>query len=331
MQNLIYRETPQKRKFGVELEVLSTKTVTKRQLSRMVAAAQILYGKTRPIHVSAGVNRGWEESKSNDYWHVKYDSSCGWEVASFVAKGDEDIDHIAAVAETLGAFGAEVDENCGFHIHVDISDFSERQVACLLGKWIKIEALLMFCCCDPSRFDNHYCARLGEIAWLKYMISNLHQPSSSLDFRDLAFEPIKFWKEMRPTNLSPHDNYDKKRALNTVGYVAYLENYDKRRPTIELRMPECRLNARYVANWIRLFLNFVETAKNSPEPPHLRYASLMDSLYHLGLQDSPFLILDEKLLGTKIWLLEKVISCMTGLAKTYRKEAQDALAFIVDY
>src|SRR5690349_3109756 len=108
MQSLIYRETPQSRKFGVELEV--NKSVTKKKLGDIIAAQGILCDRSEEVRVTSGV-AGWEESRKNDYWHVKYDSTCGWEVASFIAHGDADIDYIASTADCLSLWGAKTDEN----------------------------------------------------------------------------------------------------------------------------------------------------------------------------------------------------------------------------
>lgn len=52
---------------------------------------------------------------TNDYWEVKFDRTCGpqgkgfdhgWEVASFIATGTYDIDHIAKASSFLRDFGA---------------------------------------------------------------------------------------------------------------------------------------------------------------------------------------------------------------------------------
>jgi len=120
MRNICYREFNSNRPFGVELEV-SPDIYPK-------AIGDILETYShRPVKIST-----WKQTLNNRYWHVKTDSTCGYlgngldfgyEIASYKASGYVDICHIAGIAERLSEHGISVNDNCGFHIHMDLSDF----------------------------------------------------------------------------------------------------------------------------------------------------------------------------------------------------------------
>jgi len=128
------------RRFGVEFEV--SNNVEKRYIRSLVAN-----------HSRKKVrSTGYCQSVDNDYWHIKPDATCGvigrfydrgWEVASPVCAGYRDALHIADVANGLRKGGVVANRNCGFHVHVDIHDFTPSQVGVLLAHWIQIEPYIL--------------------------------------------------------------------------------------------------------------------------------------------------------------------------------------------
>ena len=155
-----------KRPFGVELEIsnlgqwagMPDFTVKIAYIKDLIA-----FNTTRKV---IAVDE-WSQSVNSDYWHVKYDATCGefgkgpnlprgWEVASFKASGYNDLLHIADVANVLAANGLKVNDHCGLHIHADISDFDTDQAAILAARWIKAE-YWMTQSVPKSRRRNKYC------------------------------------------------------------------------------------------------------------------------------------------------------------------------------
>lgn len=318
---VIFKTTPHTRSFGVELEV--SPNIHKKKIGLLLEDYEMFYGRARSVRVTSGTN-GWEETNRNAYWHVKYDSTCGpvgkghdsgWEIASFIGRTEEDLDHIAGAAEWLGERGLSTNTNCGYHIHVDISDFSPERVGLMLARWLNIEFHIM-AATAKHRLTNPYC----QLLWLRRIALGVDYDPQKLK---------AFWNRMAPVNLNPHDNLDKRYTVNTVGYRAGQVDPFYPRKTVEFRFPECLLQRDHVANWVRLLLCFVEECRLAEEPPKdvQRVGSMVDALRIIGLQsESDFYLLDEKLSATKFWFLQKVASeCKTEF---YGEEAAKLLAFI---
>lgn len=245
------------------------------------------------------VTTGWAQSVNNDFWHVKFDSSCGvlkgthgWEVASFKASGRDHLHHIGQMARELQHLGCEINANCGYHIHCEVKDYSPSKMGVLLARWLKIEPFL--CKLVPlMRIGNYYCKLLNTHKKLK---SGRRYSASAL------------WKSLRPTNFSPHENDQKKVTLNTVSFAAVCKKeFDKDRKTIEFRMPEGTLDYDDVVNWVRFFVNFVESSKNQKMPLNLLPVQTMDGFLKLaGLKSSNLFELDEDLEETKKWVFKRL-------------------------
>lgn len=290
MPQVEYKSFSTRRNFGVEFEVGP-------EWDRELIAAFIEENSHRETIISAKGN-GWAQTLENDYWHVKYDSTCGpkgrpydhgWEIASYIASGFRDSIHIANVASTLEQVGVSVNNNCGLHIHVDADDFTPSQMAVLVARWMKIEPV-MANIVPLHRLTNPHCRLLRN----KKSSWKVSSPSS-------------FWKVIRPNNLSIHDNPQKKMALNLVNYTKSKKYADYHRPTVEFRLPEGTLNGEDVKNWIRLFVTFVETSRYATMPKNVNPASLQMALNILGLRHSRrFYILSKGMYKTKVWFLQRI-------------------------
>jgi hypothetical protein len=312
---MLHYHTLLNRKFGVEFEV--SNTLSKRKLANILLNYEESRENGRAVITTAG-KKGWAETHANDYWHVKYDSTCGplgktkdygWEIASYIAEGTDDIEAISHAASWLHRHKIETNNNCGFHIHVEVKDFDLKEMAALLARWLKIEAFL-FLLCEPRRFDNPYCRSLRTKS-----IYCRYDPCDLLDF----------WHNIRPDCLETHDNDEKKYTLNTVGYAKSMFHPSYDRKTIELRLPECLLSYDHVKNWIVLMVNFVQCCKNNPIiPADIGDAISVDEfLTLLGLKSNEaFWLLDRDILNTKIWVLERL--------KIWFPEAEEILDLIIN-
>ena len=321
---IVYRELPTKRRFGVELEV--AKTLPKIALGLLAETYEETCAKKHEVRVTSG-NKGWSETRRNNYWHVKYDSTCGpkgkqkdhgWEIASYIGCGLRDINAISGLASWLSNYPVETNRNCGLHIHIDAKDLTSDMMGCLMACWLKVEPYL-FQICDVSRSMSEYCKSIR------------HRYES----RPIYYDPTRlrhFWQDMAPYEYHTHNNPEKKYALNTVGWATgqVISNYDRK--TIELRMPECCLDTNHVKNWIHIILNFVEVCKTDFSPLDLASAvNVSEFLSFLGLHGRDnFLILDKKLLDTKIWVLNRLITSPLTTRET-KLEAVDTLEFISDF
>lgn len=314
----IYRTIPE-RKFGVELEI--TKKTTKRVLGNRLEEYETFLGLDKPVCVTEGV-RGWAESRGNNYWHVKYDSSCGplgknldhgWEIASYVGEGPSDIRNISHAAQFMASIGQQsTNRNCGLHIHVEAKDLSIEEMGCLLARWLKVESIL-YKICSPHRSESEYCRPLRQ-----RMLSRAgFYPSS----------PECLWNYLSPDSYDTHNNPEKKYSINTVGYAIGLVNPRYLRQTVELRMPECLLEEDHVRCWTTIFVNFVESCVFSAYPcDGSTCSSLSEFLHYLGLDSCDGqIICDYDLWSAKCWLLKKLANA--GLFKI-SEDAADHLDFI---
>jgi len=317
--NIAYKNFTSNRKFGVEYEV--TANCTKKDLGALLQKFESEQGTTRPIKVEEDV-KGWAETHSNDYWHVKYDSTCGplgkhkdfgWELASYIGSGDADIITISKMAAFLAKSRVETNENCGLHIHADTSDFTREEMGVLLSHWLNLEPILLHSC--PSRRKNNkYCKPLSK----KFKSILTKNPT-----------PEKLWYTIKPTNYSPHENPQKKVTLNVLGFAMGLDSEYYPRKTIELRLPEGVLDQEYICNWIRLYLNFIEVCKTRTMADiSTPCKTLEDALWTLGLEGrESLLLLSPELLEAKIWFLGRLIIHSVNQIKL-RQAALKKLALI---
>lgn len=296
--HVVYRKFTTPRKFGVELEVGNEiKKPTIRRLIKLKSEKTVQTSRYVP-------------SINNSWWHVKDDATCGVlgrdgpkgiEIASFVASGVSDLSHICEVADFLSTSGVKVNDNCGLHIHVDASDITIEQVGRILSSWIKIESFLSLAL-PIRRRNNFYCEMISGKADNIYSLIGLGKQRIERNIATVIYEIL------RPDDISLYENRDRRVTLNLVNYCRAIKQNHLNRKTIELRWPEGTLNGNDIKNWVRLFLNFIEYAKNSPVLDNNDFPSLQEGLNILGLgHRNNFCILSEGLLATKIWLLERML------------------------
>ena len=288
-----YKAFTSKRKFGVEFEIsnnLDLNTLHKTVLE--VSPDKLVY-----------THNAWAQTDNNNaYWHIKRDSTCGpdgktkkiekygYEVASYVGSGVKDILHMGKVAEYMMKSGAVTNEHCGTHIHASADGLDAAQVGTIMAYWVKIERT-MFQSCPLNRRKNKYCRSLRSRVPVRKKLS-----------------PLGFWQEIKPENVGTHENNDKKVSVNTVGFTASQQGAYGVKNTLELRMPEASLEKKDVVNWVRLYLNFIETTKNAEMPLSRQVGGVKDTLQILGLQGvQNMFILSTGLYQTKLWFLNRII------------------------
>lgn len=296
-----YRNFDSRRCFGIELEA----SPTLRQSTVQAAIAAISANSVRVTD--------WAQSYNNNYWHIKEDSTCGpnyifsetrprkdygLEIASFKASGITQLDHIADVVNHLQYIGLETNRNCGFHIHGEILDYGPARAGVLLARWIKLEPI--FCClAEAHRVNNVHC-RL----WSQDRRFNLEH----------EYNALNLWHLLAPRNLAHSNNPDKRMSLNFTNFSTALYNESvglpANRKTAELRLPESCLNGKEVANWVMLFLLFLDSSANATMPVNLQPITCLESFFqYLGLSsENEFVILDKTLFKLKCWVLNKIIN-----------------------
>jgi hypothetical protein len=223
-------------------------------------------------------------------WQVKTDSTCGWEVASYKGSGIYDLSNIGMCIEAVGDLGGVIDNTCGFHVHVDVSDFSEEEIAKTIAYWIKIESVVLNSV-PLHRAKNKYCKPLRRMFSMKKL-------SSCSDARD-------FYCKVKPPHLG---NRYRRVTLNICNYVRSCEEKDFARKTLELRLPEATVRAYDIKNWVKFFILFIENTKEMPMPKSCDMVDINETMCILGLhRNEGALILSNALFSTKEWFLSRVM------------------------
>jgi hypothetical protein len=296
LPKIMYKVFNSKRPFGIELEV-----------GPEIEKETIKYGIQTKSPKDIVVSR-WNQTINNNYWHVKEDSTCGpkghlqrdygWEIASYKASGLKDILHISSVADHLATMGVRVNNNCGFHIHGEVAEFTPSQVGVIMARWIKVEPVMM-CLVPRRRVKNIHCA-----AWAE---DDRYDPDHTYNGREL-------YNLLAPTFFGPHDNQQKRKTLNFVNYAACVHpnpDYRNNRKTVELRLPEGTLDGTDISSWIKLYLMFIESCKSGSMPSDLHPVKSLDEFFRLvGLagREDEFFILSRGLYKVKRWILEKILN-----------------------
>lgn len=292
-RHISYRLFKINRGFGVEMEI--ERNQPQATIKKIINTAS-----ARPVQLSGGE---WAQTP-NDFpsWHVKKDSTCGplgkgkdtggWEVASFKGGTPKDLLEIAKVATALRHADIAVNDNCGVHVHADISDFDIKRAGIFLAWWCKFEHLIAEML-PAHRRSNKYCRLLHEFK--QYDIEK-------------SYTPTEFWELVRPQSLGIHENNDRRFAINMVNYTgAVLNNYPYKK-TAELRLPEGTLNGSVISNWTRFYLLFVDACKVNDMPEDLTPILQPEKLLEfIGVHNQKsFVILSRALHRTKIWVLSRM-------------------------
>jgi len=309
--SVLYKDFTSNRNFGRELEM--GHFIPKNKVATLI----------KSFSDKNCVCTKYELSTNNDYWHVKDDATCGVlgrkgpkgvEVASYIASGKKDLEHIANVARMLSFSGCRTNNNCGLHIHADVKDLDLSSAGVILAYWIKIESWIENSL-PKYRRTNKYCRKV----------------SSSRNFDRLSpWKPQDLFIFFAPKNLNIYENEDRRVSFNLVNYVKSIVTSSSSRSTFELRYPEGTLEYNDIKCWTCLFLNFIETCKNKEMPKTLlNFSSLDEVLCCLGLNHTPenFFIFGDELHETRMWFLKRLIQ-NGGYA--YKRQAQKKFLFLSD-
>lgn len=303
-----YKQFQSERHFGVELEV-------GREIPRSVISNVIKKYSDKKVVISNYVN-----SVNNSHWVVKTDSSCGkntnhlgqneggYEITSYKASGISDIEIISKISSEIKKIGVNVNHNCGYHIHIDVSDFSEADMGSLIGHWVCIEDAF-FAAVPERRKFNPYCKRLKAKNTSKHYFEN----------------STEIYNRYKPNVANIRNATEKRYSLNLLNYYVSTKKPSFKRKTIEFRFPEGTLTPTTVKNFIILLINFTETVKQKQTTPkHLTNYKLDQIMNILGIDHDKdkFYIFDKNLFDAKVWFLKRLVRFDWTTDQRYRKPAE---------
>ena len=143
-------------RFGIELEVISKKT------SEDIAT--ILRDNGIECY-SEGYNH-----QNRRHWKIVPDSSIrtsrqkpnGFEVVSPILEGDDGFLEAEKVANVLNENGCDANSTCGFHVHVDASDLTKKELANVVRAWVRNEWVVDTFVPKTRRSHNVYCESIHD-------------------------------------------------------------------------------------------------------------------------------------------------------------------------
>jgi hypothetical protein len=247
------------RRFGVELEILAFD-----KLKRPAGGSKCMPKGSEHVVMLVKNNaeenveaRLYEHTKETSSWVVKPDSSCGLEICSPPIKGWRGIRKVCQVVHAFQQDPLiEINDSCSVHVHIEVADLNEKQVATVLAYWVKCEPIFMDLV-PSSRKKNRYSQATGM------------------------------------TNLFEHDvNNTPRDLINKIGETKYFSMNckayrDGERKTLEVRIIEgagCK-DPYLIKNWLRLILHFVERTSQMPYPKNYVAGDRFSGLLWLDPKD----------------------------------------------
>lgn len=232
------------RKFGIEYEFSNNSS----RLSDMSIIVRETTGQDAEV-------RRYEHTSDNYHtWVCKTDSSCGTELVSPILNGPSKLKIAAEVLPALQNNNFLFNDRCGQHVHIEISDFTEKQAGIIAAYWMKIERFILNG--TPShRRGNQYCALLTQ------------------DNHDI---------EVNRT-------YTPENVLNNMAHGRRAINFQNRnnRGTVEFRFGEMTFDPEVIKNRVRFLVWFVEMCKILPPPINLNWLTPKQTLHILNLWEDP--------------------------------------------
>jgi len=242
------------------------------------------------------------------FWDLKYDTSCGVlgsdgpsgiEMASRICCGIKDLRKIMQVGKVLSNAGSSVNDNCGLHVHVDVSDFNESEIGSMILYWMLVESVLVYAM--PSRrLNSKYCKMLLG-TYDQLILSTMHKMGNYDKIAAL------FYPEDGILNI----NDAKRRTLNINNFYFANQNCIKHRNTVEFRWPEGSLDSKDIMAWVMIFVSFVDFVKSNSSFPSTLFSkriSLEQTLCLLGIgHGNKFRIFDSSVLYVRKWILQRII------------------------
>lgn len=237
-----------KRNFGVEIEFFSpsyeiTQEITKYVTKKFNSSSVKKTGNYSSWHMTNDCSL--KESQRDDHggtvrWYGK-------ELVSPILNGFRGIETVTKVIDYLKSMGAEVDWQCGLHVHVDAKDLGMAQISNVVKRYSKNQKIInsFF---DSSREDNEYCQPFSK------------QYDVYADFRKQGWgDTLEDFYDFTDVNCERYQS---------VNLTALLEH-----GTIEFRQHHGTLDSKEVESWLIFLLKFVESSTLFEMKPKNKHAS----------------------------------------------------------
>ena len=281
------------------------KTLAVRGVHRVVNTLQ------RPLSVEVELAEwkgvlGWGGGTYFHYMRV-HDGSVvpsGQEMVSTPMTGDQVVYGLSELGGTLAQRGATINNTCGFHVHVDATEFSYQDILRLLWLYLQFEDDIYNYLVTPDRVATRYCKKLDALTH-KLVGVGVKSPQNKQLVRDVLYEMCLGG---RPTRLYPPGQQDPRSGFKTTIHTLRASKYgagerqatDRRRVmryagfniyswfhrgSVEFRMKEGLLDPVDMIGWTLLCGWLVEAAYRLDDSIYQqKKLKLMDFLYR-GYKD----------------------------------------------
>lgn len=280
------------RRFGVEIELNTTTGIIKskeyvpdggEEVARLIRRVV-----TEPVEL-----HGWHYTNNNNCWVIKPDGSCGIEVCSPILKGAVDLAKLVKIVQHFRDDPRiQSDRRCSFHVHVNVEDLSNYQIASVLASWIKCEGVLY-----DSLPGYRKCSRHAQLIGMSNLVDHVDTPVVERLIEILSY-----------TKYHSASTYHLRKG---------------RRRSIEFRIAENSFctNPLAVKNWIRFLLHFIACTKDRKLPKRYRPNDPWSGLVWLDLLRVWVLLgfnskqLSPGLNQVRHWFLQRLLqnTCQTSL------------------
>jgi len=281
------------RRFGVEIEINAFDGLNRPDGGRDRPAGMEAVCKLVQQYAAEWCQiRGYAHTEKNDTWVIKPDASCGMEVVTPPIKGWKGVMGVCKVVEAFRVHpDIKADRRCSVHVHAEVADLTDEQLAAVVAWWIKCEPVLMDAM-PVERKMNRYCQKIGLLSLLQH--DSILSPRELID----RIADVKYY------SLNTH-------LMKKSGYV---------RKTIEARIAEAAgcTDPYLVKNWIRLFLHFIEMTSRRGLPGKYEEGNPMSGYCWLDPEDVLTVLgfggqyeLSKGLTQTRNWFLARLKKYLT--------------------
>ena len=234
------------RRFGVEMEIRNARANNTNLNGDEVRAAMLDADLEYPVY-GRGQHYASPAEVSGVQWEIKYDSTCGLEVVSPALKLNQDgeSEELKTGCDALMALRPRVDRQCGLHVHVDVSDFSWKELQKLLALWARYEPFF-YSMVPQSRRNNHYTVAVRGETW-----AEAHR-------NDVA----EYYPALRALKATSNRAFES--ACFDLGkYRTLRMNMWAVKGRVEFRMHSGTVSYEKIKRWVQLVLSVVGRVKTS--------------------------------------------------------------------
>lgn len=227
------------RSFGIELEVMAPGGMRLQELAYKVEAAGV------PCHAEH------YNHTTRRHWKIVTDGSLtggnGMEVVSPKLTGEDGVRQARIVAKALEDAGCKVNVSCGFHLHVDATDFTPDVMKKVAIQFFWYETFFDHIVPASRRGSHNAYIKSNRSRFGGYGTAAVNEGIRKVKEVRSDFDAI-----IDVVNGVRYGDFDRYFKLNLTAF--------RRHRTIEFRQHSGTVDADKIEHWIRLMVGFVSKA-----------------------------------------------------------------------